>query len=75
MIDRRPLPPPRRRPGPTNADLELQLGALDQRLATVEQLLLRLSNQMTPKYVRVGSWVTIAGSVLGACLKFMMEGK
>lgn len=73
MTNPRPLPPPRRRPGPSNHDLAMQLGAVDQRLATVEQILLRLSNQMTPKYVRVGSWVTIAGSILGACIKVIMD--
>lgn len=45
---------------------------IDQRLANVEQVLLHIQAQMLPKYLRVGGWVTIVGSVVGAALKVVL---
>jgi hypothetical protein len=46
---------------------------IDQRLQNVEQLLLHLQAQMLPKYLRVGGWVSIVGSVLGMAVKVMLD--
>lgn len=45
------------------------LADLDQRLSNVEQILLSMQAQATPKWLRTGGWVTIAGSVLGIALE------
>lgn len=46
---------------------------LDQRLSNVERILLALQAQQTPKWLRVGGWTTIAGSILGVAVKVLLE--
>jgi hypothetical protein len=45
---------------------------IDQRLQNVEQLLLALQAQMLPKYLRVGGWVSIVGSIVGVAIKVVI---
>lgn len=49
------------------------LETLDARVGHIEQLLIKMHADMTPKWVRVGGWATLVGSVLGAALKVMLD--
>jgi hypothetical protein len=39
----------------------------------VERILLRMEASGTPKWLRAGGWVTIAGSILGIAVKVLLE--
>lgn len=49
------------------------LSSLDQRLSNVERLLLQIQANQTPRWLKVGSWTTIVGSILGVAVKVLLE--
>jgi hypothetical protein len=57
-------------PDPPKVTLE----TLDERVSNIERLLVQMHGEMTPKWVRVGGWATIVGSVLGAAAKVALGG-
>jgi len=54
---------------------KITLASLDARLTNVERILLRIESHQTPKWLKVGSWTTIVGSVLGVALKIWLGAK
>jgi hypothetical protein len=57
---------------PRQPDGHPSLVDIDQRLTNVERILLNIQAQMLPKYLRVGGWVSIVGSVLGIACKVIL---
>lgn len=50
----------------------ITLASLDQRLSNVERILLQIQATQTPRWLKVGSWTTIVGSVLGVAVKVFL---
>jgi len=53
--------------------VDQRLESLETRTAHIEQLLVRMHAEMTPKWVRAGGWTAVVGGVLGTLLKVWME--
>lgn len=51
------------------------LHTLDERLQRVEQLLIRLDGQMSPRWLRITSYGAFIGSAVGAGLKLWIGSK
>lgn len=51
---------------------KVTLASLDARLTNVERILLRIESAQTPRWLKVGSWTTIVGSVLGVAVKIIL---
>lgn len=56
-------------PAPPRVTLE----SLDDRVSNIERLLLAMQAQQTPKWLKVGGWTTIVGSVLGVAVKVLLQ--
>ncbi len=56
-------------PPPPHATLD----SLDKRLQHVEQMLLRLDAQLTPRWLRVSGWGAFLGSALAAAIKLWLH--
>ena len=52
---------------------KVTLTSLDARLTNVERILLRIESTQAPKWLKIGSWTTIAGSVLGVAVKVFLS--
>jgi len=53
---------------------KVTLESLDERVENIERLLVSLAAHQTPKWLKAGGWVTIAGSFLGVALKTWLGG-
>lgn len=54
---------------------KVTLASLDARLTNVERILLRIESTQAPRWLKVGSWTTIAGSILGIAIKVYLGSK